>query len=997
MRRIEKRSYKLTQWCLIVFGAVGLASLWTLLGPVSAADASPAGPDPAVEKAKAPTKEALAKEAPTDEAANKLPSLETKVKGFDKLEGMFTLYRKKEKVFAAIAPGQLEKEYLLPIAIARGLASAGTPLNFGDEWVMSFKRVDDKVQVIRRNIHFEAPKGSSLARAVKQNYTDSILMAVPIVAENPGNQTVLIDLSDVLFGDFAQLRIGTPDRSRTSWHEVKAFSKNLELEVEYTYSTSPFGGFYYGYSDPSVVDSRGMTVVLHYSLMERPADGYKPRFADQRIGHFLNATIDFGSKDPMTTFQRRINRWRLEKADPNAKLSAPKKQLVWWVENTVPHEYRPYVEAGILEWNKAFERIGYRNAIGVRWQNENDKFDAEDTRYCTFRWVTTPYTYAMSGLRSDPITGEMIDGDVIFDASWIRMWKNEYAMLVGEPIRQGSGRSISRQPIEIHAYGEVISPMLAAKRGYGMPLSSRGVPSIQQDRGSQHSLVAVPGNSSPLRIALARRLTSCGINGCQCALAKRQEYGLAALAFAARRGDSEDGDNKDDGKDEDDQEDEDEDEDDQDRGDTDDDTSLDLPDEFIGNAIKEVVMHEVGHSLGLRHNFKASAMLSLEDINNEEITSQRGMTGSVMDYNPLNISRKGKPQGAYVMTTIGPYDYWAIEYAYSDVKGDESKALAKIASRSPEADLLYATDEDLYSSNDPLVNTYDLGNDPLAYASDRVALAKELLTDLDEHAVKEGQSWARLRTAFSVLLGQYGNAAYLASSMIGGEYVSRDVKGDGDERDPLVPVPGEQQRAALRFLVDNVLSDEPYRFRPQILRRLETEHWYHWGSRQFMTPTGMNIYDRVLSIQKIALNHCLSPDVLSRLQNQSLLVDDEAKPLGIDEVFRAITDGIWSPLKGKDAKISVMCRNLQRAHVRKLCRIVLGSSSTRYDTFFPYLDFMQGNSYSPDARSLARMHLEEIAKQIGKAKSNGDLVKAHFDDIERLIGKVLDANIETEL
>ena len=119
-------------------------------------------------------------------------------------------------------------------------------------------------------------------------------------------------------------------------------------------------------------------------------------------------------------------------------------------------------------------------------------------------------------------------------------------------------------------------------------------------------------------------------------------------------------------------------------------------------------------------------MLSLAEINDTEITRKKGIAGSVMDYNPLNISRKGEKQGDYATTTIGPYDYWAIEYAYKPFSSGEEKELKKIAARSPEGDLTYATDEDLYSSNDPLVNAYDLGDDPLAYVIDRVALAAEL-------------------------------------------------------------------------------------------------------------------------------------------------------------------------------------------------------------------------------------------------------------------------------
>ena len=153
---------------------------------------------------------------------------------------------------------------------------------------------------------------------------------------------------------------------------------------------------------------------------------------------------DFANPNPDTNAKRMINRWRLEKANPSAKLSPPKKQIVWYIEDNVPEEYRPYVQEGILEWNKAFEKIGFKDAIAVRWQNERDDFEPEDINYCTLRWITTGSTFAMSGLRSNPLTGEMIDGDVIFDASWIKTWKEEYAFLDGDadPDRHGTGGPI---------------------------------------------------------------------------------------------------------------------------------------------------------------------------------------------------------------------------------------------------------------------------------------------------------------------------------------------------------------------------------------------------------------------------------------------------------------------------------------------------------------------------------------------------------------------------
>ena len=385
-------------------------------------------------------------------------------RGYD---GLFTLYQKDQHLYAEIKPDQYNQMLLAPMAIARGMASAGTPLNFGDEWILLFRRVGDQIQLVRKNIHYEAPEGTPLQKAVQQNFTDSVLMALPIVSVNPGSQGALIDLADIFFTNFAGLPLGGLDRSRTSWHKVKVFPQNIELQVEATFAGGS-AGVSASQADDGVVDPRGVTLVLHYSLTKRPEPGYTPRLADQRVGHFISATKDFGSAQPDTTFVRRINRWRLEKADAAAAVSPPKKQLVWWVEDTVPHEYRPFVEEGILEWNKAFQKVGYRNAIGVRWQNDRDQFDPEDINYCTFRWITTSNTFAMSGLRADPITGEMIDGDVIFDASWIRAWKDEYALLVGQPLAQGDA-SGSR----ILGVGEIISPIMAVQRGYGLPFRAR--------------------------------------------------------------------------------------------------------------------------------------------------------------------------------------------------------------------------------------------------------------------------------------------------------------------------------------------------------------------------------------------------------------------------------------------------------------------------------------------------------------------------------------------
>ena len=374
-------------------------------------------------------------------------------------------------------------------------------------------------------------------------------------------------------------------------------------------------------------------------------------------------------------------------------------------------------------------------------------------------------------------------------------------------------------------------------------------------------------------------------------------------------------------------------------------------------------MHEVGHSLGLRHNFKASTMLTQEQLNDTAITRSKGLVGSVMDYSPINIAPKGKKQGDYYSTTIGPYDYWAIEYAYKPVDGDEATELKKIAVRAPEHDLVYATDEDAFLNDDPYVNRFDLGADPCQFGKDRIALASELLKDLDGRVVKDGDSWARTRRAFGILIGQFGDGATLASQYVGGQSVSRDHKADKDARDPIVPVSGAKQRECLKFLADNILSDQAFQFSPTLLRRLGAERWMHWGNDSFNGPgIDISVLERILGIQKIVLGHCLSAGTLARIQNQQLQADSGTDPLRMEEVFRSLTDGIWSDLDKlpdqKDPKaakiaLSTVRRNLQREYLRRLGSMVLGDRSNPYSDMFSYIVIIGGGSSSVPADARA--------------------------------------------
>src|SRR5262249_55509037 len=153
----------------------------------------------------------------------------------------------------------------------------------------------------------------------------------------------------------------------------------------------------------------------------------------------------------------------------------------------------------------------------------------------------------------------------------------------------------------------------------------------------------------------------------------------------------------------------------------------------------------------------------------------------------------------------------------------------------------------------------------------------------------KGEGYQRARVALALLLRQYGDAAEFTVEHVGGEYAHRDHKDDPNARDPLVPVPGAKQRDALKFLQDHILSDKAFQFSPKLLRKLGVERWSHWGAG--MSSPDFSLYDRILAIQRIVLDHVLDPATLRRVQNNGLKAEKDEQPLQLAEVFRSLTDG----------------------------------------------------------------------------------------------------------
>ena len=257
--------------------------------------------------------------------------------GAETTEGFIKLHRKDSRLYGEISPMDLNRDIMVAIAIARGIGErpllGGMTWGFGDDWIWQFRKVDDRIQIVRRNVRFRATGGVPQSSAIRMAYTDSILFSLPIVTESPGGG-IVVDLTPVFFSDLPQISsvlrgfMMAPDRS--TWAEVKGFKDNIELEVAATYASG--GGRYL----ETVADSRGVTLVIHYSISRLKPTGYQPRLADDRVGYFLTVVKDFSKAGADDQFVRYVNRWDLRKIEPTAKISPPATPIIFWIEKTVP-------------------------------------------------------------------------------------------------------------------------------------------------------------------------------------------------------------------------------------------------------------------------------------------------------------------------------------------------------------------------------------------------------------------------------------------------------------------------------------------------------------------------------------------------------------------------------------------------------------------------------------------------------------------------------------
>ncbi|AQP99696.1 hypothetical protein B0W48_07755 [Pseudoalteromonas aliena] len=392
--------------------------------------------------------------------------------------------------------------------------------------------------------------------------------------------------------------------------------------------------------------------------------------------------------------------------------------------------------------------------------------------------------------------------------------------------------------------------------------------------------------------------------------------------------------------------------------------------EMLRQGLTQLVLHEVGHTLGLNHNMKSSILWDEKEVHDKNKT-QGIVTGSVMDYAPANIAPIGMQQGDIFQTKPGPYDDWAINYGYSVALTDEAAEQArldKILARSSEHALAFGNDADDMRAPgrhiDPRVMIGDLSSNPAAYGADRMALINKLFTELKDKATVKGESYQQLVTSANSLFGQYRAQAGVVSRQIGGVYVERAVVGDANADKPFTPVSLERQTQAMDILAKFV-------FAPDVLQNMQPLYSYLQLQRRGFNHYGKNedpkAHQMILGMQKSVLAQLLHPAVLLRISDTALYGNEYS----LTQFMQDLTASIF--VKSKDA--NSISHNLQIEYVNQLIAIAGLGKASKFDNL---------------AKTAALYQLTQIA-DTSVAWGSDTATKAHKKYIDRLIAKALEA------
>ncbi|HVX30104.1 MAG TPA: zinc-dependent metalloprotease, partial [Nitrolancea sp.] len=582
---------------------------------------------------------------------------------------------------------------------------------------------------------------------------------------------------------------------------------------------------------------KSYTAMVHYSLVQLPEKPMMGRFFDPRVGYFTRSFENYASPKTWMETQQYIARVRLEKKDPSAAVSEPVKPIVFYVSREVPEKYRPYMLKGIQDWQPAFEKAGFKNAIIAKEApdpRQDPNWDPEDARHSVIRWVADPFQNAMGPHVHDPRSGEIISAHIIF-------W---------------------------------------------------------------HDVVKLA-----------------------------QEWYFVQCSATDPRA-----------------------------------KKLPLPDDLTGELLRYICAHEVGHTLGLRHNHRASSAYTIAQLRDPKFCETHGSVGSIMSYGRFNYVAQPEDKVKRLIPLVAPYDYFAIDWGYRPIDGvkrseNERPTLDKWASRQIQEPWLRFGGEDGPAAVDPTVKTENIGNDSIAATELGLKNLDRVLDHLVPATTNLGEDYSLLEETYKTVISHRGNWFRAVALNVGGVVESRTLGGRGTET--FSRVPRDKQKAAVKFLNEHAFTTPTKLLNPKILN-----HFRYTG-------VGADISSQ----QKAILQSLLSSQRIRRLMDDELL--QNGKSYTVTELTKDIQDGIFSELKSEKPKIDPLRRTLQRAFIDHL-KTEVAPPKDGGTGFF-------GGSDGTDFRAVARESLLDLRNQVSNAmnRSQDSITTAHLRDCFRVIETTL--------